>query len=211
MQTIIRILAALSLLVLIGAGAKCHRTVTITHTCPIGQRCTISTKVQVEYLTGDSLNGQKEDVANGVYIVDLANPWAPDSSFTPQATFEVMTDSGIVSQTFDLSYDLSTSQTFSRVDSETTPRAFVFSSPSAVESFLASAAAASSSPQPETVADVTFAVTQTDCAADSGKYINHLRYENGSSLSYFETVYIQYTQSPSAPLVCNQGEIDILE
>ena len=192
------------------AGPYSPRPAVITVECPIGHPCTITGHGEVEFLTGDSLSGETDAVANRTYILDLANPWGPDTSSTPQATIYVTTDSGVVSQTFDLAYDPVKSQTIGSVDKDTAPRAYAFANPTAVEGFLNSAAAASTSQQPETTADFTFGVSQTDCSAPSGKYINHLRYQDGTSITYVDSVDIQYTQSPTAPLVCNQGEVEIL-
>src|SRR5690606_16751279 len=157
------------------------------------------------------LYAEQDDIANRVYILDLANPWQPDSSITPQAKIDVMTDTGLVSQTFSLSYDSTISLTITPVDSDTVPSAFVFVNPTAVQSFLDSAAAASSASQPETTSEITFAITQSDCTAPSGKYVSHGRYKDGSTLTYVDSVFMQYTASATAPLVCNQGEIEILE
>jgi len=207
----LRALTTISLVVIVGGAAKCTRTISGTATCPTGGGpCTVSVKGEVQFLTSDSLSNVADDLAYRVYILDLAKDWGPDFSTSPQATVSVLTDSGVISQAFNLSYNATTSQTLSRVDSDTLPNAFEFSNPNAVQGFLEAAAAGSTSSQPESTADIVLGVTQTNCAAPSGKYINHLRYQDGDSISYLESVYVQYTASPTAPLQCNQGQLEII-
>lgn len=207
------VFSALGILILAVAmmGARCTRRVTGQVSCPVGQRCTVTVGGQIEWLTGNNLQGESDDIANRAYILDLAEPWQPDSSLTPQATINIRTDSGIVSETFSLSLAPEIAQTIESVDKDTIPHVFVFENSASVQSFLNTAAAGSSSSQPETTADVTFAITQTDCTAPSGKYVNHARYRDGTEITYVDTVYINYTAPTNIQAGCNQGQITILE
>lgn len=205
------VFSSLGILILAVAmmGAKCTRRVNGQVTCPVGQRCTVTVGGQIEWLTGNSLQGESGDIANRAYILDLANPWQLDSSVTPEATIHVETDGATVSQTFSLSLAPQIAQDVDSIDKDTTPQVFVFEDPASVQSFLNTAANSSSS-QPETTTDVTFAVTQTDCNAPSGKYINHVRYQDETGISYVDAVYILYT-APTNIQACNEGQITILE
>lgn len=191
-------------------GFKCTRRVTTTVACPIGQRCTVTVSGQIEWRPGSSLQSESDELANRVFILDLAEPWQADSSFTPQGIVNVDTDTGRVSQTFPLTLSPSISQTIAAVDKDTIPQAFVFDNPTAVKSFLDTSASRSTSLQPITTTDATFAITQIDCDAPSGRYINHARYRDGTEITYVNAAHIVYI-APSSNSGCNQGQINIVE
>lgn len=204
---------ALAIMILAVAvmGFKCTRRVTGTVTCPIGQRCTIGISGQIEWRPGSSLQSESEEIANRVFILDLAKPWQADSGFTPQGTINVSTDTGQVSETFPLSLAPAIAQTIDPVDKDTIPQVFVFDNPTAVRAFVDTSASRSTSPQPVTTTDATFAITQIDCTAPSGKYVNHVRYQDATGISYVNTTYLIYTAPTNPNAGCNQGQISIVE
>lgn len=192
-------------------GFKCTRRVTGTMSCPVGQRCTVTVSGQIEWRPGSSLQAESEEISNRAFILDLAKPWQTDSGFTPQGTINVDTDTGRVSQTFPLTPAPSIAQNINPVDKDTIPQAFVFANPTAVRAFVDTSASRSTSPQPVTTTDATFAITQIDCTAPSGKYINHVRYQDAAGVSYVDSNYFIYSAPTNHNAGCNQGQISIAE
>jgi hypothetical protein len=140
-----------------------------------------------------------------VGILDLANPWSLDSSLPPQLTIKFENNLGASEQSFDLVVDNSVS--VSSVDKDTTPNTLKFADPSSVSAFLSQASSSNFSVSEQTVT-LSFSITQTDCTAASGKYINHLHDLDTSGITYDGNFTLVYTATTNVQAnSCNQGTV----
>lgn len=123
---------------------------------------------QFESFTSET---QAEDF---VGILDLANPWQSKPSDNPQLTITFKDSSGQdIQQTFSLTpASQEITDTISKVDKDTKPYSFVISDPTALNSFLSNASVSADANKSSSI-DFGFSITQVDCAAQSGKYLNH--------------------------------------
>lgn len=147
------------------------------------------------------------EMSEYVGVLDLANPWQPDTYRPSQMTIKFVDSSGQNSmQTFSLSpAPENVTANILRFDNETTPFAFVFDDPAAVSNFVNTAPTAENSEWDE-IMTFDFAVTQVDCTAKSGSYINHFRQKDSSGITYDKSYTIIY-RAPRGEFYgeCNQG------
>ncbi|HMJ07602.1 MAG TPA: hypothetical protein VK468_01270 [Pyrinomonadaceae bacterium] len=120
-------------------------------------------------------------------------------------TIKFVNGSSISEQSFSVS--LNPSILVDSVDKDTTPNTFVFDDPSAVSSFLSSSSASGFS-SAEQIVTLSYSITQTDCYASSGKYINHMRWMDSSGITYDSSFNFVYTAPTNIQgNSCNQGTI----
>lgn len=182
--------------------------------CEIVTECdrdgTCRTVRRHRFFTGHSPTTASE-MSENVGILDLANPWQPDMNGVTQMTIKIVDSSGQNSiQTFSLSpAPADIAANIPRYDNETTPYAFVFDDPAAVSNFVNTAPTAENSEWDE-IMTFDFAITQVDCIAKSGRYINHFRQKDSSGITYDKSYTIVY-RSPRGEYYgeCNQGTITL--
>lgn len=208
--------AAFTILVLIITmmGFGCHvssvsTTTTVSTNTTTGQT-TVSTGVTV-VIVPEEFRAESNAMSNSAYIVDLSKEWSVDQSVTPQATIRVEGANGqFTQQSFALS---AAAENIISVDKQTRALPFVFNNPSDVQAFMNNALAqanSSFSAQAAITLDVNFGITQNNCTLPSGKYVNHIRYQDETGITYISSPTIHYIAPESfwgGDGQCNIGQI----
>ncbi|HEY0460748.1 MAG TPA: hypothetical protein VGC97_16540 [Pyrinomonadaceae bacterium] len=159
------------------------------------------------HFTNPNFQLTSTQASQSVGILDLANPWQIDTNIPAYMKIKFDNGSNVSEQSFSVSLDPNIS--VSSVDKDTMPNTFVFDNPTAVSSFLSNASSAGFSSS-EQIVTLSYSITQTDCYADSGKYVNHLRWMDSSGITYDSSFYIVYTAPTNVQAnSCNQGMIVI--
>lgn len=177
---------------------RCYETVECDST---GQNC--HTVRHHRFFVSSDLNFSASDFSEGAAILDLAKPWMPDSGTSPQLTIKFQNNTGAAEQSF---AGTLVPSTVPRVDREIIPWVFMFENPTAVSNFYSSSSAAGFSSSSETVT-ISYTITQTDCQAPSGKYINHLRQMDSTGITYDSSFIFDYTAPADGS--CNNGTMVI--
>ena len=159
------------------------------------------------FFTNPNFQLTASQASQTVGILDLANPWQIDTTIPAQMTIKFDNGSSVSEQSFSVSLDPSIS--VANVDKDTTPNTFVFNNPTAVSSFLSNASSSGFS-SAQQIVTLTYSITQTDCYASSGKYVNHLRWSDSSGITYDSSFNIIYTAPTNIQgNSCNQGNVVI--
>lgn len=202
----------LTLLVLVSIFATgCPRTrvtgeVGVETSCPAGQRCTtkVSGKVTVTY---PRLNEFSQN-ENHFGIFDLPNQWTAVDVPASEVTVKIRDGNGqFVEQTFSLTRVDSTA--IDPVDKDTTPVAYVYTDPTAVNNFFNSNSLMLNFDESEVEMSFRMSVMRAACQTPGGKYPSHIRYQDGSGITYVQTLTFNYTAPENVQSGCDEGELQI--
>lgn len=183
-------------------------TGTVSNSPQTGTTVRGEVKVVFDFLTSDSYSEQY------VAILDSAKQWRPSANGSPKVEVSIFRD-GVQTATaeFDIVLDSALSQQITPVDKDTIPYAFVVVDRAAFASFLENNLSGQSS------GDISFTfvipIEQIDCQTSSGKYVNHLRLQDSSGITYYGNFYYLYTapdyiREPDTGSGCTGGELTIL-
>ena len=124
----------------------------------------------------------------GKGILDLANPWQPDSATSGYAVIKVRgSDGQFASSTFNAHL---VSGTVPAVSKDTTPYFYVLDDPQAATNFVSQQSLGQTNTEVE--AEFVFTAIQVDCTIPTGDYTNHLRHEDSSGVTYYDSFTFQY-------------------
>jgi hypothetical protein len=132
-----------------------------------------------------------------VDIADVAHPWEPDPTVTPQSTMTITTDTGYVaSNTFNQMYDPNQSSLYAPIDSNTTPRAYMSADPVGMRNWMNAALANGSS-----TTDLTISTSKTFRLVDStafGTYTDCVQNDNSGGIDFYSSTNYTYCPLTSA-------------
>lgn len=187
-QKSLGLLIMLTVTCLLFSGCPQPKKKIFTVTCdPINPRkCEV--KVTIEYFAPTSIDSQ---VFSTVGVYDLANSWQPDLSVSSSAVVRVAKFSGeVIESEFSTILNPSAANV-SQVDSNTTARLYVFEDPGFVKNFVDQALAGDRN---YTIAiELSTPIYQSDCGIPTGSYVNHLRYNDPSGVTYLDSFDFNYS------------------
>lgn len=198
----------LGAIALVSSGCRCDPPNCRTETrCDRNGNCE-TVKVR-RWLVDPNLQGLSGNPGEYAGVIDLAKAWRPNASGSSTLSIKFTNAAGQqTEQSFALSYDPTLSQTIPPVDKDTIPYAFTINDPGTITGFVNGLAGSGFS---DSDAEITFSIpiTQIECSAPSGKYINHTRIKDSSGITYDHDFIINYTAPANINAGCNQGSLVI--
>lgn len=178
---------------------------TVTVSCPAGQRCTRTVSGTITITPRFNEFSQNQ---NHIGIFDLPNQWIAVDTPVSEVTVKISDGNGqFVEQTFALTR--MSSNTITPVDKDTTPIVFVYNDPAAVNNFFNSNTAMLGFTESEVDLRFNISVMRADCQTSSGKYPGHIRYQDGSGITYVQNLSFDYTAAENVQSGCDEGELQI--
>ncbi len=180
------IVLGLAASVLVSAGCPRRQTTTFELQHPPTR---VTVRHTIEWLA--PVNDLNSQIANNLAtgILDLANPWEPDSFSSPNAVVKVLrADNQIVQETFAL---VPVSGTLPAVDKDTTPYYFSIQDEQALADFISQESAGLT--ETEIEVEFVFTVVQVDCEIPNGDYTSHFRSLDNSGVTFFSSMTFQYS------------------
>jgi hypothetical protein len=195
---------SLSLVLLLTSG--CRTTVSVTPTIGTtpggGIQVGVTIRVTIEHLTNNF--GSEQYAA----IFDSAEQWRPVANGSPRLEVSIIRNGEQpVTAQFDMALDSALSQQIAPVDKDTVPYAFVIADQAAFANFVGSNLSGQTSGEFEI--RFVIPIEQIDCQATSGKYINHVRSQDSTGITYYDSFYYRYT-APASGSGCTGGQLSIV-
>lgn len=172
--------------VLVSLGCPRRQTTTVEVQHPPTR---VVVRHTIEWLAPvNDLNSQiANDLATG--ILDLANPWEPDTFATPNAVVKIVRpDNQIAQETFSM---VPISGTVAPVDKDTTPYFFSVQDQQALEDFINQESFGLN--EVEIEVEFEFTIVQVDCEISNGDYTSHFRSLDSSGVTFFSSITFQYS------------------